>query len=142
MPLTNKQARFVAEYAKDGNGTRSAIAAGYAESSAHVTAYDLLRNPKIVAELDAVHATALQRVQALQDEAIGSAEWIIRNAVETHNEARENGQYGPAISALALLAKRFPEFRESITVDNRTQTIQLPEGTSLDDLRALRDGLR
>lgn len=140
--LTPKQAAFVAAYVANPNATQAAIEAGYSAKTAYSIGNENLSKPEIVMALRVAHGTALERVQASQDEAIGSAEWIIRNAVETHNEARLDGQYGPAINALALLAKRFPEFRESITVDNRTQTIQLPEGTSLEDLRALRDGLR
>ncbi len=39
--------RFCREYIKDLNGTRAAIAAGYAKKSAHVTASQLLSNPKV-----------------------------------------------------------------------------------------------
>jgi phage terminase small subunit len=48
---TNKRAareeRFVHEYVRDLNGTRAAIAAGYAEKSAYVTASRLLRKAKV-----------------------------------------------------------------------------------------------
>lgn len=120
MPLTPKQAAFVAAYVESGNGTQSAIKAGYAESSAHVTAHDLLRNPKIIAALTNVGATAIQRVQAATEDAVGTAEWIIRNAAETHREARADGQFGPAVAALNLLAKRIPEFRDNQPAPNQT----------------------
>src|SRR5262245_13401175 len=46
--LTPKQERFAAEISKNGgNATRAAIASGYAESSAHVRASELVRNSNI-----------------------------------------------------------------------------------------------
>ena len=45
--LTEKQELFCLEYAKDFNGTRSAIAAGYSKPSAHVTANNNIKNTKI-----------------------------------------------------------------------------------------------
>ena len=49
--LNQKQKMFCREYAKTGNGTQSAIKAGYAERCADVTASQLLRNPKIAKEI-------------------------------------------------------------------------------------------
>lgn len=47
MKLTRKQQLFIAEYLKDMNATRSAIAAGYSKKGAEVTGSQLLRNPKV-----------------------------------------------------------------------------------------------
>jgi phage terminase small subunit len=49
--LTEKQRLFCLYYIKSFNGTMSAIKAGYAADSAHVTASQLLRNPKVAAEI-------------------------------------------------------------------------------------------
>ncbi len=54
--------RFCREYLKDLNGTRAAIAAGYAKKSAKVTASQLLTNPNVqalLAELTKKHADKL-----------------------------------------------------------------------------------
>lgn len=45
--LNDKQARFVAEYLVDLNGTQAAIRAGYSAKTAESQASTLLRNPKI-----------------------------------------------------------------------------------------------
>lgn len=46
--LTAKQAKFVAEYLKNGmNATRAAIAAGYSKDRAEVTGSELVRNRKV-----------------------------------------------------------------------------------------------
>lgn len=50
--LTPKQDAFVDQYvANGGNGSAAARDAGYAESSAHVEAHRLLRNPLIIQEI-------------------------------------------------------------------------------------------
>lgn len=50
--VDDKRARFIAEYLLTNHGTKSAIAAGFAPKSAHVTASNLLREPKVRAEID------------------------------------------------------------------------------------------
>jgi phage terminase small subunit len=54
--LNHRQWLFVREYLVDLNGTRAAIRAGYSEASAHVTAHELLKNPKIANAIDAALA--------------------------------------------------------------------------------------
>lgn len=49
--LSPKEQVFIHEYLRDGNGTRAAIAAGYAARSASVTGSQLLRKPKVAEEL-------------------------------------------------------------------------------------------
>lgn len=158
MPLTPKQAAFVAEYVKDGNATQAAIRAGYAQSSAHVTGHELLKHPKISEALTKVREQAVERVEAKLEEAIGTEAWIVEKAAEVVNRALEavpvrNGKgeiidgewtcnLGAATPALALLAKRVPAFKDAPTVDNRSINLTLPEGTSLDDLRRLREELQ
>lgn len=72
----------------------------------------------------------------------GSAEWIVFEAAQITQQAKEAGQFGAAVSALNLLAKRYPEFSGGPTVDNRQVNLTLPVGTTLDELRALRDELK
>ena len=49
--LTIKQQVFVFEYLKDGNGTRSAIAAGYSEHGVAAAGARLLKNVKVSSEI-------------------------------------------------------------------------------------------
>lgn len=51
-PLTTKQAKFVSSYILTGNAVESAKLAGFSEKNLAPQASRLLRNPKIVAELD------------------------------------------------------------------------------------------
>ena len=135
--LTPRQAAFVAEYVKDENATQAAIRAGYSEATAYSQGSRLLKSVEVKQALDAAYVTATQRVAQAQQEAVGSAEWVIRNAAETHKEARADGQFGPAVSALALLAKRHPEFRDNAPVVDQSQHIHFPEGMGVDEIRAM-----
>lgn len=53
LPMTTKQSDFIAHYlANGGNGTKAAIAAGYAVKSARITASTLLSMPTIRKAID------------------------------------------------------------------------------------------
>ena len=49
--LNTRQEQFAHEYMVDGNGTRSATAAGYSAKTAHSMSTALLKNPKVKAYL-------------------------------------------------------------------------------------------
>jgi len=51
--LTVKQRRFIDEYLVDYNATRAAVAAGYSEKTAKVTACENLTKPHLKREIDA-----------------------------------------------------------------------------------------
>lgn len=152
--LTPMQARFVAEWQKDQNGTQAAIRAGANPNSAHVTASKWLKLPKVVAALEAVNATAIQRVTESLEDAAGSAVWIVEKVVEIveramtplpvyyRGEPTTEMQFagGTAVAALALLAKRHPEFRESSAgADSGAKHLHL-HGLGEAELRALASG--
>jgi phage terminase small subunit len=62
---------FVAEYLKDLNGSRAAVAAGYAKSCANVTASKLLAMPEIKAKVEKAMSDRASRVQV-------DADWVLR----------------------------------------------------------------
>lgn len=51
--LTTRRKLFALEYLKDLNATQAAIRAGYSEKGAEVTGFNLLRNTKVAAEIQA-----------------------------------------------------------------------------------------
>jgi len=61
--LNPRQERFVLEYLKDGNGTRAAIRAGYATSSAAVHAHRLLKNERVLDKVRACQNRFQQRTE-------------------------------------------------------------------------------
>jgi phage terminase small subunit len=54
---------FIAEYLRDPNGRRAAIAAGYTERSADSTASRLLKNAKVRQAIDKANAEVIAKVQ-------------------------------------------------------------------------------
>ena len=103
MTLTPKQQLFVAEYPNDLNATRAAIRAGYSENGADVTGVRLLGNPRI-------QQAMAENLQRIVDVAGVTAADIVREAwsIATDTERHD----GARVSALALLAKRHPEFSD------------------------------
>ncbi|QND53471.1 terminase small subunit [Phyllobacterium sp. 628] len=77
--LTPKQERFVDEYLIDLNATQAAIRAGYAANGAEVTGSKLLRNPKVMA---AINARKDKRSEAVQVD----AEYVLKR-LHDENEA-------------------------------------------------------
>lgn len=75
--------------------------------------------------------------QPAVDAAVASAQWIVNEAVAVVREAKPKDR----VPALVLLARLHPEFRTDVTIDARSQMLVLPEGTTLEDLKALRAGL-
>lgn len=70
MAKQSKKSRFIDEYMKDFNGTRAAKAAGYAEASAHVTASQLLKDPKVSSCIESRKAARSQRLELSVDEIV------------------------------------------------------------------------
>lgn len=68
--LNARQQRFADEWLTDYNGKRSAIAAGYAEASAEVTASQLLRTPKVKAYIDSKRKKLHARLEISQKRTI------------------------------------------------------------------------
>lgn len=126
MPLNPKQQRFADEYLIDLNATQAAIRAGYSPHSAHVQGSQLLAVPSIRAEVDA-------RSRAMVEKVAGSAEWIVEQTVRVVKLALDSDppDLRAATPALALLAKRHPEFRErhdiqamiGVVVERRTPAL-------------------
>lgn len=139
--MTPKQAAYVMAYVENGgNGTRACAAAGYlgSDNALNQQSRDNLQIPTIRAELERLGALPSQRVAASLAAAAGSAAWIVDRAVALADGARQDRD---KIQALALLARRHAEFRDSGPAVVQ-QIVALPEGTGLDDLRALAASMR
>ena len=67
VALTEKQARFVAEYLVDLNATQAAIRAGYSEKTAEVIGYENLRKPQIAEAINHAKAVRSERTEITQD---------------------------------------------------------------------------
>lgn len=81
-----------------------------------------------------------ERIQELRERASKpfaiTAQMVVLRALDIAlSDARDR------IPALNIVAKFFPEFKEGTNVDARSLNLQLPPGTTLQDLQGLRDQL-
>ena len=96
--LSPKQAKFVAEYLVDGNGSRAALAAGYGESGRSVAAVRLLGNASVRA--------AIETRQAVDSQRLGLARQnVIQGLLEAVQMARQQANPGAMVSAWVQLAR-------------------------------------
>ena len=94
--LTPKQQAFVREYLIDLNATHSAIRAGYSDKTAYSVGHENLNKPEI--------AKAIAEAQAKRSEKCDiDALWVLRQAKETYEAAREADKLSEAVSALKLV---------------------------------------
>lgn len=131
-PLSGKRALFVAEYLKDRNATQAAIRAGYSEATAKQQGSRLLTRVDIRAAVVVSDTRVVAKVEKSAAD-ISRVAWSIAEDPEAPPSAR--------IQALNLEARRFREYADKHEIDARVAVLSLPVGTTLDDLKALRDGL-
>lgn len=68
--LTEKQARFIAEYLVDLNATEAAKRAGYSEKTAYSIGFENLRKPEIQEEIQKAMESRAKRTMITQDRVI------------------------------------------------------------------------
>ena len=88
--LKPRQLKFIDEFLETGNGTQSAIKAGYGKSGADVQAVRLLANARVKAIIEQRQAKAAARVD------VDLAEWLenvkeLAFAEKTRDNARAQG---------------------------------------------------
>jgi phage terminase small subunit len=111
-----KQDRFCVLYTTIGaetfgNGTKSAIAAGYSEKSAYSQACNLLKNPKIQQRIRELHKENMRRNNVTTDS-------VLANIEHDRMLARQKGDISSAIRADELQGKYLAMFTDNI---NRTE---------------------
>jgi phage terminase small subunit len=68
--LTDKEARFAEEYLIDLNGAEAARRCGYADEYAPQIAYQLMRKPRVLNEIDRLKLERCERTRVTQDRVI------------------------------------------------------------------------
>lgn len=115
-PLNEKQKKFCREYIKTGNGTQSAIKAGYSERTADVQASRLLNDVRIKDQI-------VKYNQKQDEKTIASAQEVMEFFTKMMNGEIKD-QFGldannaDRIKAAQELAKR------TVDLENRTKAIQ------------------
>lgn len=131
--LTEKQKRFITEYLRDGNGSRAARRAGYAEKGASQAASEALRNPAI-----REHITRMRRKIAADVKI--DAEAVLRGL---HEEATGQGpdtSSSARITAWQHIARHIGFFE----ADNKqkSKALELLDSLTPQQLASLRKDLR
>lgn len=123
--LNPNQSRFVKNYIKTGNITKSAIEAGYAKKSAHVHGSRLLKNDKIRARieetLDKMGLTDEQLAQDLKD--------AIKQGLTSNKATVSDALRG--IEQAFRLKDKFPSTR--VDINKKTLSLSL-EGKTTEEL--------
>ena len=105
--LNDRQYAFCMAYARDPNGTRAAIAAGYSEATAASQASDLLKLPKVSEALTLIRNEYQKRAvaQTLAHQERYSRDWVLRS-LETNAEiGRSSSQLSASNRAIELIGK-------------------------------------
>ena len=120
---TDKERRFVLEYALDGNGTQAALRAGYSKSCAANVACRLLKDPVVKAYLGALQRKDVEKLEVdrlmVLKRLIEALNWEARDFVD------ENG--------IALKPHELPDHVQKV-VDGFEQEVmekELSDGTML-----------
>lgn len=130
MKLTDKQKKFVTEYAKSGNGTQSAIKAGYSPKTANEQASRLLANVNIQEALSKLTEKYEKKsIADIQEMQTALTDIIRQNMTEEVLMAINKGDYTEVvkenkkpyikdvISAINTLAKMQGAFTEQLKID-------------------------
>ena len=96
LQMNPRQQRFIEEYSLSGNATQAATAAGYSNSSAHVTGSRMLRNAKVWRAISTKQRKAAEKAEITR-------EWLIKQQRKVYEDAISGKQLGPANKALGQL---------------------------------------
>jgi len=135
--MTPKQARFIAEYAVDGNGAGAAVRAGYAPGSAKVTACRLLTQANVREALQASQQATARRLEL-------DRQRVLDGILEAIELARVRADCHAQIRGWAEIAKLMgyyaPETRRvDLSAEGRGRMARL-EGMKDEELLALAVG--
>jgi phage terminase small subunit len=124
-PLTVRQDSFCVHYTtigepQFGNGTRAAMAAGYAEAGAAVLVHKLLKDKRIIHRINQLHSENMVRNMITVDKVLSDLE---------HDKlmARENRQYAVAKSCTELQGRFLAMFTDRSQVEDVTEARRLTE---------------
>ena len=125
MPLTPKQARFVAEYLIDLSATQAAIRAGYSPKTAQQLGYQLLQHPSVAAEIQAGQEKRAEELTLTARETLEAVRRQVAGDIRTLFDERGNLKPIHSLTAeQAALIAGFEVVKRNITAgDDQTDTI-------------------
>lgn len=149
IPVKNRWQVFAAYYVEEvvqrgeyGAGARAAHRLGLTGQVARTKAYEWLQRKHVKDYIQDQLGLAREEVRKrVDDDAVMSLGWLIDKLVYVIEEAPKAGQWAPAVSAMKIMSNMHSILRDGPTVDARNVNLVLPEGTTLQDLKALREDL-
>ena len=105
--LNDRQYAFCMAYARDPNGTRAALAAGYSEATAASQASDLLKLPKVSEALSLIRTEYQRRAvaQTLAHQERYSRDWVLSQFEKNAELGRDTNQLSASNRAIELIGK-------------------------------------
>lgn len=103
--LGTRQRRFVDEYMTDCNATRAAIAAGYSKRTASQAGWEVLRNPKVAAEIGQRQKRLAERHQVSAENVVSELSKLAFSNLADFYTTGADGRLQVDIAALADPAK-------------------------------------
>jgi len=136
--LTQRQRRFVEEYAAGRNGTQAAILAGYSAHTARAIACENLKKLEIADAIERLSAALTRNAQARQDQALTNLKNIafedIRDVLNPDGTVKDPAEWPEAARDVFRLVRRRQLVRGRRTGEYKLEVI----GTKVKDrLRAL-----
>lgn len=127
--LTDKQRRFVEEYAVDFNATAAAKRAGYAESSARSIGWENLQKPHIREAITAYHERFAEEAEVSKKQVVAG---LLR---EARRDDGEGGSTNARINAWKELGRHLGMFTDKIEHAGEVPSIEvmLTDGAGEDD---------
>lgn len=111
--------------------SEAAITAGYPSRGAHKTGSDLSLKPEIIALIDLRRSMLVTRAD-------WTPERVIRELASTAQDARDAGQLAVARQCYRDIGEHIGMWpKQPVSIDARSQILALPDGLSVDELRAL-----
>lgn len=138
MKPQDRRTIFVREYLVDRNGTRAAIAAGYAPRSASVTSCRLLRNAKVRAAVSELTEERLERLEVTADTVLQELAKIAFANMKDYWSVRDDGSVYvdlsriTAVQAAGLADLRIDEYESETGRIRRTRVKIGPKTRALE----------
>lgn len=146
--LTPRNLRFCEEYVLDLNATQAAIRAGYSEKSAHTTANEILKNPKVQQKIAELQDERSERTRITADYVLTSLREVVERCMQKapvmvgrgENAHQLKDEHGAdvwefdskgAIGALKLLGDHLGLYKGA---EPEGQSSSLPDATGREEL--------
>lgn len=119
--LNERQLRFCREYLNHGNGTRAAINAGYARSSASSTASEMLSKNEKVRKFIEDSKSGTIKPSASSGESAFDLKRAIEELENIQSDAEREGNHANALRSIELKAKLMGLLKDTTPTNNGFQ---------------------